>query len=273
MFQKISLTFFAFFTLILSTSALGNRISGARSKALGNATVADSHPESLLQNTAGIAFIPRITALVVYESRYSLKEYSQMSAGALLPAGKYGNWGLMMCQFGTGEYREYKLGLQYARTFGQKWAAGLQFNRLSVWFPENHSPSKAYTIEGGIIVRSGDRLHLGIHMVNLIHSPFVLHAATIPLPWSFRIGESWNITKGLVWSAELEKVRDLPTVVKSGIEWMALPGFFLRSGFSGRPFYPSFGTGFLINRIVVDMAFSYHGHLGFSPIVGLNYSL
>ena len=273
MFQKLFLTLFAFFTLILSTSAFENRISGARSAALGNATVADSHPESLLQNTAGLGFLHRITALTVYESKYSVKEYSQISAGILIPAGKYGNWGFSVCQFGTGEYREYKLGLLYARTFGQKWAAGLQFDRMSVWFPENITPAMAFTMEGGIIYRPDERWHMGVHMFNLTNSPFAMRAAKIPLPWSFRFGESWRITYGLVWSVELEKVQNHPIVVKSGIEFMPLPGFYLRSGFSGRPFYPSFGTGFLISRIMVDMAFSYHGNLGFSPLVGLNYSL
>lgn len=273
MYQKFFLTLFALSTLIFSTSAFENRVSGARSAALGNATVADSHPESLLQNTAGLGFLHRMTALLVYESRYSVKEYSQMTAGILIPAGRYGNWGFSICQFGSGEYREYKLGLQYARTFGQKWSAGMQFDRLSVWFPENISPSKAITMEGGLIYRPDEKLHIGIHLFNLFQSPFVIHAAKIPLPWSFRIGESWNIAHGLVWSVEMEKVQLQPAVMKSGIEFMPQPGFFLRSGFTGRPFYPSFGTGFLIRRIMVDMAFSYHGHLGFSPIVGLNYSL
>lgn len=273
MFQKFSLVLIFLFKLVFSSAALENRISGARSAALGNATVADSHPESLMHNTAGLGFIRRTTVLAVYESRYSVREYSQMSAGIVIPTRRAGTWGLALCQFGTGEYREHKLGLQYARTFGHRWSAGLQFDRMSVWFPENITPALAFTMEGGVIFRPGERLHTGIHVFNPVNSPFNMPSGKIPLPWSVRFGESWHITEGLVWSVEMEKIRHHRFLVRTGIEFAPIPGFHLRTGICGRPFNPSFGMGFPISRIVVDMAFSYHGNLGFSPLVGLNYSL
>lgn len=273
MYRKFSLTLITFFTLFCSTSAFDNRISGARSAALGNATVADSHPESLFINTAGSAFLHRVTALVAYESKYAVKEYSLMSAGVLIPARQTGNWGFSVYQFGTGVYREYKLGLMYARTFGPKWAAGLKFNRMSVMFPENVSQAKTFAIEGGLIYRSSERLHLGVHLFNLLNSQYDMPGGKIPLPWSFRIGESWYISDGLRWSVEFWKVRNHPSSLKSGLEFMPQPGFYLRSGFSGRPFYPCFGMGVIVSRIVVDMSFHYHENLGYSPVVSLNYSL
>jgi hypothetical protein len=270
MLHKTSICWIASLLFALTVQATGNRFTGARSLAMANAVVALEGVESLFQNQAGIGYTGNLTAIAVHESRYGIKEYALMAAGMIIPS-QSGNWGIGFYQFGKGIYRENKLGLAYSRLFGENFSAGLQFNYFATAMPENRSLFRSFTAEAGLMVRLAGNLSAGLHFFNPVLADLSADAEKFSLPWIVKLGYAWKINDALTWCMELEKDQIHPLFFKAGMEYRLHPVFFVRGGLHGSAFQPSAGTGIQFGRGIMDIGFSYHGNLGFSPAVTLNF--
>lgn len=244
---------------------------GARSVSLGNSVVANPSIESVFLNQAGLAGMQNFSVLVSYDSRYVLREYSMMAIGAILPFND-GVSGISFCQFGRELYRFSKAGFSYARGFGDKISAALQFDVLTESFPENKNPFLTFTVETGLLAHICPTVTAGFHLFNPIsHKKDGIPGRTFPS--IFRSGVSWAISEQLNWCIEVEKRSNEPALMKAGLELEAFNDFILRVGVQGQELQPSAGFGFVNDDLSVDMAFSYHGNLGFSPSITVGYCL
>ena len=91
---------------------------GARAASMGNASVSSTDIWSIFNNPAGMAKQSVFSAGVNYENRYLMKELGLKSAALLVPS-RFGVLGLSFNQFGYSLYNENKIGLAYARSFGE----------------------------------------------------------------------------------------------------------------------------------------------------------
>lgn len=254
------------------TKAIENRTSGGRSAGLANASVALKGAEGLFHNQAALGFEKNISAIFAYESRYFLKEYAHMSVGIVVPSG-IGSFGAGFWQFGSGIYKENKVGLAFSRTFGEKISAALQFNYFSATIPENRNPYSTFTIESGMIFRFSEKVSGGLHVFNPLMAKLNMPGLMQKLPWIIRVGEVWYISRQILWSVEAEKVETHSWIIKSGFEYKPHPLFCVRAGVFGPSFQPSGGAGFYFGKFVFDIGFHYHGNLGFSPVTSLHFVL
>ncbi len=242
--------------------------AGARSAGLAHSIVALQGIEGLFHNQAGIGFEKQPAALLLYESKFMLKELALMSAGLVIPA-RIVNFGISFSQFGSGIYNDTKIGLALTRTFGENVSAAVQFSYFSEKIHEINEPISAFTVETGFMVKLSEKVTGGIHLFNPVKSPINTPWGKIAMPFRFRVGEVWYITHQLLWSCEVEKEGSMPWLIKSGIEFKPLPRVSFRAGVIGRPFQPTAGAGFHFCHFCFDIGFSYHGNLGFAPAAGL----
>ncbi len=244
---------------------------GARSVSLGNSVVAIPSIESVFLNQAGLTGLQNFSVLVSYESRYALREYSVMAFGASIPFDG-GVSGFSFYQFGRELYKFSKTGISYARGFGDKISAALQFDMLYESFPENKEPFVTYTFETGVIAHISPALTAGFHLFNpLPHRKNEMPVQ--PVPFIFRSGVAWKISGQLNWCVEVEKSSGKLALMKTGLELEAISDFSLRVGVQGHTLQPSAGFGFVKEELSIDMGFSYHGNLGFSPSLTVYYCL
>jgi hypothetical protein len=158
--------------------------------------VALSGTEGLYHNQAALGFEKNLSAIFAYESRYFLKEYAHMSLGVVIPSA-IGNFGASFWQFGSGIYRESKVGLAYARTFGENISGALQFNYFSETIPENRDPNSSFTAEAGMMFRISEKVSGGIHVFNPVMAKLNTPGGKQLLPWIIRVGEVWYISQQL----------------------------------------------------------------------------
>jgi len=252
--------------------AVTHRIPGARSAALSQATVAYPGAELLFGNPAAAAFEKRVSALVSYDSPFLVRELSLLAAGVVLPL-KPGTFGLAYSQSGVASWCERKAALSYSMSLGRALAAGIQFDLIAQSLPENRDPCLMATIEGGMVATLSPRLHAGFHLFNPVR-------ARLPTPWghekpltTLRGGTCWHLTPELLLCTETEKHSDTPLRVKTGLE-ILIPGYAaLRCGVASAPLTFSLGAGFLFRKTTFDIAFGYHGLLGFSPSAAFTWTL
>jgi hypothetical protein len=261
-----------FFVGILKLLAAENHPSGARALALSNAFVSVSDNWSTFHNQAGLAGLESFSAGVFYESRFMVDELSQVAGSLALPI-KSGTFGFSFSQFGKGTYKEHKVGLAFAKSLTKKISAAIQLDYLSERFPENERAAGFVTFEAGIVYAATNELFLGAHIFNPIQEGIKTPEGVQKMPAVFRIGGHYQFPKMVLLIFETEKNFENPLLFKSGFEFSPVKNMALRFGVSGKPVSYTAGIGFQKGKIVTDIGFSYHGNLGLTPSISIQFNL
>ena len=264
------LLFILFASLVVRAS--DNYPAGARAIALSNAFVSVSDVWSTFHNQATLSEINGVSAGIFYESRFMIDELS-MAAGTIVFPGPGGKVGFSFYQFGKGTYKESKLGLAYSKQLSEKLSAAIQIDYFLNRFPENEKVFGFATFEAGVSYHLSNEFIIATHVFNPVQNGFNTYYGKEKMPLIFRIGGHYEFADKVLVSAEIQNRLHEQTLVKTGIEFYPVRNLALRMGVSGRPLKYSAGLGYKIGKISTDIAFSYHGNLGFSPSVSLQFSL
>lgn len=270
--KKILLVFFSFACFYPAISGNENMPVGARSAAIGNASVCLVDLWAVYHNQANLAYYENISAGVYYENRFLVKEMSSQAFSFVLPSKKLGVFGVSFSRFGYSLYNESKYGLSYARKFGPNFSAGVQMNYLSAHIGENYGTKGTFTAELGVRAILLKKLAIGFHAYNLTRAKMANYNNE-RIPTILRLGLQYTFSEKVFLSAEVEKDIDFKPVFKMGMEYRPAKLFYLRAGVSSNPFISSFGLGFNISdKFNIDLASTVHPVLGMSPMASLSYN-
>lgn len=264
-----------FFTLLIPSllhAGGDNTPLGARSAGIGHASVAlGGDLWSAHNNQAGLAFIREVQAGIFYENRFLVKALSMKALAVAIPV-KRGTFGLDANMFGYTQYSEAKAGISYAMPFGEKFAAAVQLDYLSVRIGENYGRTSSFTGEIGFMARPVKNLWVGGHLYNPIRSK-IASFNNERAPTIFRFGGNYSFSEKVFLSAELEKDVDFKASIRGGIEYHPVKEFYLRAGGGSHPGSTAFGFGIELKKFRLDLASSFHSVLGFTPHVGIQYGI
>ena len=272
MMKKPFLTGLLILLCILKLAAAENFPAGARATALSNALVSVSDTWSTFHNQAGLAGLESFSAGVFYESRFMIDELSHVAGSLVIPVNA-GTFGISFSQFGKGTYKEHKVGLAFAKSLTKKISAAIQLDYLSEHYPENERARGFATFEAGVVYKVTNELFLGAHIFNPIQSGIKTPEGFQKMPAVFRFGGHYQFPKMVLLILETEKTIENPFMIKSGLEFSPVKNLALRFGVSGKPVNYSAGIGFQTGKIVTDIGFSYHGNLGLTPSVSIQFIL
>lgn len=245
---------------------------GARSAAIGNASVCLIDVWAVYHNQANLAYCKNITAGVYYENKFLVKEMSLQAATFVLPAKKLGVFAVSFSRFGYSLYNESKYGLAYARSFGPNFSAGIQMNYLRTHIAEDYGSKGYFTVELGVRANLTKQLVIGFHAYNLTRAKMANYNNE-RIPTILRLGLQYDFSEKVFLSVEAEKDIDFKPVFKMGMEYRPVKLFYIRAGVSTNPFISSFGIGFNISdKMNIDLASTIHPVLGFSPMASLSYN-
>jgi hypothetical protein len=259
------------FSAVIANAGNENFAVGARSSAMGNASVSLSDVWSTHHNQAGLGFITGVTAGVYYENRFLIKELSLKSAAFAIPV-KAGAFGFCISNFGYSSYNENKYSLSYAKAFGKKFSMGVAMDYLSTKIAEGYGTKGVFVAEIGVQAKPLKGLTVGAHLFNPSHVKLSDYTDE-RIPTIIRLGLNYNFSNKVTVAIEDEKDISKKSVVKFGIEYMPVKEFYLRAGISTNPNLSSFGFGINLKYIKLDVSANYHQILGISPQFGLLYSL
>jgi hypothetical protein len=249
-----------------------NNPAGARSLALSHASVSFSDAWATFHNQAGLAGAAHFSAAVFFESRFGIDELS-LAAGSLILPARQGAFGLSMYQFGKGSFSNNKYGLAYAYRLSEKWSAGLQLDYFTQRLPENGQTKGFATFEGGLLFIPDGKLHLGAHVFNPVSGGFEIPSGKVEMPMIIRAGGHYAFDDTVLIAFEAEKTSRHPLVIKSGVEFIPAENFAVRIGVSGKPLKYTAGFGYSTAPVSVDLGFAYHGNLGITPSISVQFGL
>ena len=223
-------------------------------------------------NQAGLAFIKNFQAGAFYESRFLVDGLGQSGFAAALPS-KPGVFSLEVTSLGLGKlYSENKAGIGFSKTFGPKFAASVQLDYFNTHIAENYGSSSTAVGEFGLIAVPVKNLTIGFHMYNPTRSK-LSGSLDERIPTIMRLGTRYSFSDQVFISLEAEKDVDFKPIIRGGIEYCPIPGFYLRAGAASNPGLMAFGFGIVMKKLRLDIATSFHSQLGFSPSIGLQYGI
>jgi hypothetical protein len=266
---KMRLLIFSFliFNFFLASAQSLSPTAGARGLAMGNAAVTFSDINSIFSNQAGLAELEKTEIILFAGQKYFVNDIRNIAAAIAYPTD-LGTFGLNLHYYGFQDYNEQKIGVNYARKLTQNLSLGIQLNYLSFRISEYGSRG---LISAEIGVRSEilDGLVIAAHIANPVRIEVVDGEN---LPTVFKFGAAYLPSNKLTITAEVEKDIEFSASVKFGIEYQLADPFFIRMGIATNPTLFNFGMGFIIKeRLIIDVAASYHQTLGFSPALSVRF--
>jgi hypothetical protein len=268
--MKKFLLMVSFLIPYLNAFSIENHPAGARSRALSDAFVSISDVWSTFHNQSGIAGLEHFTAGFYYESRYMVDELS-LAAGSLIIPINRGNFGISFYQFGKEVYKENKYALAYAIKLSAKFTAAIQLDYFTQRLPENDRSKGFATFETGIIYQPVKMFFLGAHIFNPVKSGIETLQGKEKMPAIFRFGGHYKFEEMVIVAVEVQKNSDAKAIIKSGIEFSPGKKLALRLGVSGKPLNYTAGIGYTIGKLTTDISFGYHGNLGITPAVSIQF--
>ena len=261
-----------FFSCLVSFVLAGNENQsyGARSGAIGNASVTLSDCWSAFNNQAGLGFVKGIEVGTFYENRFLLKQLSAEAFAFALPV-KGGAFGLSYSSFGYSAYSENKYALAFGKSFGENISAGIQLDYLTTKIAENYGSKGVLAAEAGVLFKATQKLSIGIHAYNLSRAKLADYDNE-RVPTVLRLGLQYKFSDKVYIAVETEKDMDKKAILKVGAEYMVAKVLYVRAGLASNPSLSCFGFGIHLKGFKLDITSTYHSVLGFSPQIGLGYS-
>ncbi len=259
--------------LILSSvtwAANDNYPFGGRAAGMGNAAVTLYDFWAISHNQAGLARMQNMAAGVYFENRFLIQELS-FGAGAIVYPTESGVLGFNFTYFGFELYNESKVGLAYAREFGERFSAGVQLNYHNTNIAEDYGNKGNLTFELGAIFHILPELSFGVHLFNPTRAK-IADFADERIPTIFRTGLSYEFSDRVIVVVETEKSVNLNPVFRTGIEYRISDPLYIRGGIGTNPTTNAFGFGLELGNLNIDVATSFHHVLGYSPQLSFIYN-
>lgn len=269
--NKIYLFLIAFFFFSKSYAGNENFPVGARAAGLGNAAVTLNDMWAVFQNQAGTAYLEHINVGAYNEIRYGLKELSLNAFAVAVPVKDVGTFSLSATYFGYNLYNEQKIGLAYARKFGNNISASLQFDYLATNIDDEYYGNKsAFAIEAGFRAVLLPKLTIGVHLYNPTRAKLSEYTDE-RIPTTMKLGLCYQFNDKVLFAVETEKSSATKYIFKAGIEYQIAKPLCLRAGITTNQNAGYFGFGLNLKQLKINFTASFHETLGFTPHTDLSY--
>lgn len=269
-FYKLS-AIFIFIPLLLSAGndnyPVGGMQAGMAGCGLTSVDIWGAH-----HNQATLGYLKEPSLGIFAENRYGLSEMG-LQAGAFAYPTASGTLALSVTHFGYELYNESKFGLAFAKSFGPRFSTGIQIGYINTHFGDIYGNTGAPVAEIGFFAEPVKNLFIGAHIFNLTRSKIADYNDE-RLPTIIRVGLGYKLSERIFISAETQKDMNTSALFRGGFEYLFMEQLYIRTGITVSDLDQnqiSFGLGYKLKRIRVDIAFSTHQVLGISPHFGFVY--
>ena len=243
---------------------------GGRSNSMANATVAVSDAWSYHHNPGALADISSASFGVSYENRFLLRELQSQGLTYAQPLKK-GVISFGAQTYGFTAYRTYRVGAGYSMKLSEKFMAGVQMNYQGIRLSENYGSKNTVTAEAGILFLITENWKVGMSVFNIGRAKLAAYADD-RFTTLMRLGTSYRVSDKVLVVAEAEKNIDYPIRIKAGMDYQVIKNFYFRAGLATQPIEATFGFGYKMKSLQLDLGSAYHQQLGWSPHFSLTFT-
>jgi hypothetical protein len=245
---------------------------GGRSAAMGQTSVCSRGLWAMQNNAAGMSNLKQIGFGCYYENRWMLDATAFKSAVFALPVN-FGVIGTSFNQFGYDNYNENKIGLAYSRAFSPFLEIGIQLDYIFLNYGDIYEKQNAFTFEFGLQSQITNKLRLGTYIFN----PTNVKTQSLNkerLPVVMRFGLAYEFAKGFLCECEVEKNTSKEGMsLRCGLEYEAVENLYLRVGVQTDENILSFGIGYSLKFVQINIGAQMHEVLGASLQGGMVFNI
>lgn len=266
---KISVSaFFIFFSLTASGGDPYRPSAGAGEAGIGYVCTVKNGFWSSFHNQAILAYYNTFSFGFNYENRFNISELGTRSLGLIIPVEK-ASLGAIYSHFGYADFKRDMTGLACGMRLSSKVSAGIQVDYFSARTSGEYYNNQSVTCEAGLLITPSENTRFGIHVFNPV--PNSLRKTF--LPTSLRIGAGINLNNSLFAGVETEMSSGSRLIIRTGFEYEAAKRLWLKGGFSTDNNSFSFGLGWMVKIIQMDISFVTHERLGVTSSVSLIFKI
>jgi hypothetical protein len=205
---------------------------------------------------------------VSYENRFGIAELGTCMTGMIFTARK-SSVGILYSHFGYPEFRRNMGAISCGMPLGKNISAGVQVDYFSEILPGEYDNLRLITFEAGASFSLSEKVTAAIHLFNPV--PNSLRKSIMPS--TLTAGAGIDLGKTLFAGAEVEMSTDEKLIIRTGFEYEAAKKFWIRGGFSTENSSFSFGLGYLLKYLKIDLGFSTHDRLGITSSASLVFKI
>jgi hypothetical protein len=266
---KISVSALFIFSTLTAYGGDPYRISaGAGEAGAGFVCIMKNGFWSSFHNQALLPFNNSFSAGFNYENRFGIKELATRTAGLSLPAGKASIGGIYS-HFGYSDFYRDMTGLACGLKLSGKMSAGVQLDYFSEKASGEYSHTEFLTCEAGLVITASEKTRIGFHVFNPVPNSIRKNS----LPSTLRIGAGTNLSKLLFAGAEAEMSSGSRFIFRTGFEYEAFKKLWFRGGFCTENNSFSFGLGYLLKIVQMDLGFVTHDKLGGTSSISMIFKI
>lgn len=241
---------------------------GAASFSAGRCSLTRPDLWSIINNQANLAFNRQFQIGFASEHRFMLKELAIQSFALGLPVKK-GSLGVYFTRQGIPEFSENKAGLAYGMPLGEKVSAGicLHYSILLTQPSEYIQHSPGFDI--GCLFQASPKFIAGIQLRSNFTDDRISQKRKVESLYT--IGFAYAISDEASSMVEIYKSSWSRPGMRFGLDYKVLDYCTLRGGCQTHPFLLSFGIGFRIRRMVIDVGIGAYDKLWITPAISIIY--
>jgi hypothetical protein len=259
--------------LTLSAETFGgneNLLLGARQAGLAGGGMCISDLWAVQTNQAALTGLEKTQAGVFLAQPFMVKELSRAAFAVAVPK-KFGVLALSFNRMGYKLYRDSKVGLAFARSFGPKFSAAIQLDYLSTYIGENYGTRGSIAAEVSLLAELTPKLKMGFHLFNPTKASLADYNKE-KIPTIAKLGLAYLVSAKIHVLMEVEKDLINKPVVRAALEYFPVNFLYIRAGVASNPALNAAGFGLQWKKVRIDLAASFHPQLGYTPNLGLLYS-
>ncbi len=240
---------------------------------IAGTSVSDTYNVNAFGNTANMSYVSTGEAGITFENRYLLKELST-KAVQLTYSFPFVTAGLQFSYMGYPLYHEMLAGAGFARNFADKFALGVQFNYLNVYFTGINEYRSAFFPQFGFNLNLTQRTNLGFCAFNPFQTNIRTTIIEKRIPSIFSLGTQHFFSDDLVWRVQADKEISSFYRLATGFEY-AISGFLTAKlgTYYNNYLVMCFGAGFKLTGLCFDLNAELHPIAGVNLLSALRYKL
>jgi hypothetical protein len=240
---------------------------GAQPWMLGGSSVMLDDVWSVANNPAAGTGTRQLQYGLYSEQRFNEPHLKLVNASVVFPA-KYVHTGASLTYYGYSAFNQQRASLSLARSLSTKVSLGVQLNYIST-FIEDHGQSGNAVIAAGIFFRPVAKLGTGMMIFNPTQNRYGKQSED-KIPAYARLGCVYHISGKVQLYAEADQWLEKRLTWRGGIYYKVHSILHLSMGMATQPAYYTVGTVLQLRQLRLDLAYSFHGALGFTPHMGLS---
>lgn len=246
---------------------------GSCSEALGKTcSVPTLQASSSLYNTASQAFLSTAVIKTDYHSGWFLPAFGRSFLQMVYPF-KALTVSSHVQTNGYHNYRQWSAGFGLSRRLGPHLALGTDINYEGLQLPDQQIIPSSLTLGFGLVASPTPQLQLGLYTYNISFSRFFNSQQHERLPTLFLMGMAYSFQHKVQLRLDISKQLQQALLIGGGLEWKIVDWLYARGGLYWQEdsINPSFGAGFCIKQVQINISSVLDFKTGISLSCGLAY--